>query len=207
MDPPATIYVVDDDASFRKALARVLETAGYEVALFESGDQLLRLPPGDTPGCILLDFKMSNLDGLALQERLAQTDCLLPIIFITAHADIPISVSAMKAGAEDFLTKPVSKDLVLSAIDRALARYHQRRHQRGRLDALRMLVSTLTERESEVFVRMVRGRMNKQIAYELGTSERTIKAHRHAIMEKLKVASVAEAVLIAERLGMLTSDS
>ena len=128
---------------------------------------------------------------------------ILPIVFLTGYGSIPMSVQAIKAGAEDFLSKPVSKDTLLEAVERALVRYQERRQQSGRLHDLRALVSTLTPREREVFALVVRGKLNKQIAHELGTSERTIKAHRHAAMEKLKVQSLAEAVSIAERLGLL----
>ncbi len=205
-DLAALIHVVDDDASFRTAVARLLRAAGYQVALYEFGDEVLKNSPGDGPGCILLDIRMAGLDGLQLQARLRQMDSILPIVFLSGHGDIPTSVKAMKAGAEDFLSKPVSKSTLLEAVERALARYREQRHQRDRLGSLRALVTTLTPREQEVFALVVRGRLNKQIAYELGTSERTIKAHRHAVMQKLKVVSLAEAVSIAERLGMLTTD-
>ena len=206
MTAPATlIHVVDDDAPFRTAIARLLRAAGYEVALYESGDQFLKnLPGSGLPGCILLDFRMSGLDGLELQDRLRQMDSMLPIVFLTGHGDIPTSVKAVKAGAEDFLSKPVPKAALIEAVERALARYREQRELRDRLDNLRALVATLTPREAEVFALVVRGKLNKQIAYELGTSERTIKAIGHAVMEKLKVNSLAEAVSIAERLGMLT---
>jgi len=200
---PALIHVVDDDASFRTAVARLLRAAGYQVALYESGDRFLENPPGSDAGCILLDMRMAGLNGLELQEHLAKLDSILPIVFLTGHADIPSSVKAIKAGAEDFLAKPVSKQTLLEAVERALARYRERRAERDRVDRLLALVSTLTPREREVFALIVRGRLNKQIAFELGTSERTVKAHRHAVMEKLKVHSIAEAVSIAERLGML----
>jgi len=199
------IHVVDDDAPFRTAVARLLRAAGYQVALYESGDQLLANPPGSGPGCILLDMRMSGLSGLELQDRLSKLDNILPIVFLTGHGSIPMSVQAIKAGAEDFLSKPVSKGTLLEAVERALARYRQRREQRDRLDDLRALVATLTPREREVFALVVRGKLNKQIAYELGTSERTIKAHRHAAMEKLKVRSLAEAVALADRLGLLAT--
>ena len=205
IDPATLIHVVDDDLPFRTAVARLLRASGYQVVLHESGEQLLRNPPGDAPGCILLDMRMTGLDGFELQDRLKRMDSILPIVFLTGHGDIPTSVRAIKAGAEDFLSKPVSKDTLLEAVERALARYRDQRDRRDRLDTLRALVSAFTPRESEVFALVVRGRLNKQIAYELGASERTIKAHRHVVMHKLKVASLAEAVSIAERLGMLTS--
>ena len=201
----AVIHVVDDDASFRTAIARLLRAAGYQVALYESGDQFLENPPGSDLGCILLDMRMAGLSGLELQERLAKLDSMLPIVFLTGHGDIPSSVKAIKAGAEDFLPKPVSKQTLLEAVERALARYRQRRGERDRIDALRALVSTLTQREREVFALVVRGKLNKQIAFELGTSERTVKAHRQAVMEKLKVQSLAAAVSIAERLGVVSA--
>ena len=199
------IHVVDDDAPFRTAVARLLRAAGYQVALYESGDHLLADPPGSGPGCILLDMRMSGLSGFELQDRLAKLDNILPIVFLTGHGSIPMSVQAIKAGAEDFLSKPVSKATLLEAVERALARHRERREQRDRLDYMRALVSTLTPREREVFALVVRGKLNKQIAYELGTSERTIKAHRHAAMEKLKVRSLAEAVALADRLGLLAT--
>src|SRR5262245_46756108 len=197
------IHVVDDDAAFRTAIARLLQACGYRVALYESGDRLLEKPPGAEAGCLLLDIKMTGVDGLELQDRLAQRGIILPIVFLTGYGDIPSSVRAIKAGAEDFLPKPVSRETLLAAVERALARYAEAHERDARLASLRALVGTLTPRESEVFALMVRGKLNKQIAYQLGASERTIKAHRHSIMEKLKVRSLAEAVSIAERLGML----
>jgi FixJ family two-component response regulator len=203
MTPPAVIHVVDDDASFRRAMGRMLQASGYQVALYESGDKLLENPLDDAPGCILLDLRMSGLSGLELQNRLLNLGHLLPIIFLTGHGDIPASVQAIKAGAEDFLTKPVPKQTLLAAVERALTRGAKWREQHDQQASLRMLVTSLTPREHQVFELVVRGRLNKQIAHELGTSVRTIKAHRHAIMEKLKIRSVAEAVSIAERLGIL----
>jgi FixJ family two-component response regulator len=171
----------------------------------ESGNQFLKRPLGNEHGCILLDMRMSGLDGLELQDRLRNMDCMLPIVFLTGHGDIPMSVRAIKTGAEDFLSKPVPKKTLLEAVERALARYEERREQHDRLTALRALVAAFTPREAEVFALVVRGTLNKQIAFELGTSERTIKAHRHNIMQKLQVHSLAEAVSIAERLGLLAS--
>jgi FixJ family two-component response regulator len=197
------VHVVEDDASFRTAVARLLRTFGYQVALYESGDQFLADATCKEPGCILLDMRMSGLSGLELQDRLRQLDSILPIIFLTGYGDVPTSVQAMKAGAQDFLTKPVEKKALLEAIERALARYRERREQHDRLNALRALVATLTPRENQVFDFVVRGKLNKQIAFDLGTSERTIKAHRQSIMQKLQVQSLAEAVSIAERLGAL----
>jgi FixJ family two-component response regulator len=207
MSASPVVHIVDDDASFRTAVARLLRAAGYEVALYESGDQVLKNPPGNQPGCILLDMRMAGMSGLELQARLAKLDCALPIVFLTGHGDIPTSVKAVKAGAEDFLSKPVTRVTLLEAINRALVRHRQAREQHDRLAALRSLVAALSLREQEVFALVVRGKLNKQIAFELGTSERTIKAHRHNIMQKLQVRSVAEAVSIAERLGILAPAS
>ena len=204
--PAPVIHVVEDDASFRTAVARVLRASGYQVELYESGDHLLANPPRGEPGCILLDVRMSGLNGLDLQDRLLKLNNILPIVFLTGQGSIPMCVQAIKAGAEDFLSKPVSKHTLLEALERALARYAKRREQHARLNNLRVLVSRLTPREREVFSLVVRGKLNKQIAYELGTSERTIKAHRRAVMEKLKVQSLAEAVSIAERLGAQGDD-
>jgi FixJ family two-component response regulator len=199
------IHVVDDDAAFRTALARLLEAASYQVALYESASKLLETPWRNGPGCILLDLQMPGLDGLELQHRLAELGQSLPIVFLTGHGDVAASVRAIKAGAEDFLLKPVPKDRLLEVVERALLRYEKGREQNAVLRSLRALVATLTPRELEVFKLVVRGKLNKQVAYELGTSERTIKAHRRSIMEKLRVRSVAEAASIAERLGILTA--
>jgi FixJ family two-component response regulator len=197
------IHVVDDDASFRTAIARLLRASGYQVALYESGEQLLENPPTLAPGCILLDLRMSGLSGLDLQDRLAKLGHILPIVFLTGHGDLPASVRAIKAGAEDFLSKPVAKKPLLDAVQRALARHEVAQEHHERLAALRALVATLTPRECEVFALVVRGKLNKQIAHELGTSERTIKAHRHNMMQKLQIQSLAELVLIAEQLGIV----
>jgi FixJ family two-component response regulator len=197
------IHVVDDDVSFRTAVARLLKACGYQVALYESARQLLEKPPSTDPGCILLDVRMPGMSGHELQARLLNIGNTLPIVFLTGHGDIRMSVRAIKAGAEDFLSKPVSKQTLIEAIQRALVRDQEAREQNLRLASLRAVAATLTPRESEVFALIVRGKLNKQIAHELGTAERTIKAHRHAVMQKLKVQSLAEAVSIAERLGML----
>jgi FixJ family two-component response regulator len=205
--PSPLIHVVDDDPSFRRAMGRMLQASGYQVALYDSGDRLLDRPLDDRQGCILLDLRMSGLTGLELQTRLVELGHVLPIIFLTGHGDIPASVQAIKAGAEDFLTKPVPKATLLAAVERALARGAKQRAQLDQRAGLRALVDSLTPREKQVFELVIRGRLNKQIAFELGASVRTIKAHRHAIMEKLKVGSVAEAVSIAERLGILAGSA
>jgi FixJ family two-component response regulator len=204
MTGAAIIHVVDDDASFRSSMSRLLQASGYRTEVYESGNAFLdRLPVGEA-GCILLDLRMSGVQGFELQQRLAKAGNVLPIIFLTAHGDIGAGVRAIKAGAEDFLPKPVSREALFECVERALARNTQQRQQLHRLKAMRSLVASLTPRETEVFALIVRGKLNKQIAHELGTTVRTIKAHRQAVMEKLDVRSFAEAVSMAERLGMLT---
>lgn len=204
---PPLVHVVDDDHSFRVAVGRMLRMCSFDVALYESADQLLEKPLRADRGCILLDLQMTGLDGLELQRRLTRLGNVLPIIFLTGHGDIPTSVRAIKAGADDFLSKPVSTATLRESVGRALQRYDATHEQRERLNTLRALVATLTPREHEVFDLVVRGKLNKQIAYELGASVRTVKAHRHNLMQKLQVKSVAEAVSIAERLGTLAPDS
>lgn len=204
-DETAIVHVVDDDASFRNAVGRMLRASGYQVALYQSADQLLEQLPPPARGCILLDVRMPGVSGPQLQETLTSMGYTMPIVFMTGHGDLPTSVRAIKAGAEDFLAKPVPKDTLIEAIERALKRYDVNHERSVRLQTLRDLVAALTPREREVFGLVVRGRLNKQIAHELGTSERTIKAHRHSIMQKLKVRSLAELVSMAERLGMLVA--
>jgi FixJ family two-component response regulator len=198
------IHVVDDDKSFRAGLTRLLKVSGFEVADYDSAACFLQSIEHSRPGCILLDVQMPTLGGLQLQAKLAKLSHAWPIIFLTGHGDIPTSVLAIKAGAEDFLTKPVSSKILLAAIDRALVRYESMQKNRDELSSFKSLVATLTPRESEVFALMIKGKLNKQIAFQLGTSERTIKAHRHIVMRKLSVQSFAEAVSMAERLGLLS---
>lgn len=201
---PGRIHVVDDDDSFRTSIERRLKLAGYEVVTYASAQRLLdRLPDESEPGCILLDVRIPGLSGPDLQGRLNELGSTLPIVFLTGHADTPTTVRAIKAGAEDFLTKPVESTQLLSAIERALARHAALRDERRRIAEMRALMAALTPRERQVLDLVVRGKLNKQIAHELGTTERTIKAHRHQVMEKMKVQSLAELVSIAERLGLL----
>ncbi|TFV73610.1 response regulator transcription factor [Bradyrhizobium frederickii] len=202
------VYVVDDDASFRTAIERRLKLAGFEVATYASALDLLEcLPRNEQQGCILLDVQIPGLSGPELQSRLLEQGSSLPIVFLTGHADTPTTVRAIKAGAEDFLTKPVSSAQLIDAIERALANQSQARGLRDKLDGLRALLGLLTPRERQVFDLIVRGKINKQIAYDLGTTERTIKAHRHQVMEKMQARSLAELVSIAERLGLLEANA
>lgn len=204
---PGLVHVIDDDASFRRAVERRLKLAGFDVKTYSSAQQVLdSLSDADASGCILLDVQMPGLSGLELQSRLIERGSFLPIVFVTGYADTPTTVRAIKAGAEDVLTKPASSEQLIDAIERAMARYESTLHQRNESDCLRRLVATLTPRERQVFGLIVRGKINKQIAYELGTTERTVKAHRHQVMEKMQVQSLAELVSNAERLGMLDPD-
>ena len=203
----ATIHIVDDDASFRTSMGRLLGACGYAVETYGSAEQLLkRLPNGAGAGCILLDINMPGVNGPELQTRLNALRSSLPIIFLTGHADIPTTVHVIKAGAEDLLPKPVAKDGLVQAIERALARARRLQEKHEQLAVLQTNVSRLSPRERQVFDRVVRGKMNKEIACELGATERTIKAHRHHVMEKLKVASLAELVMVAERLGVIAGE-
>jgi RNA polymerase sigma factor (sigma-70 family) len=200
---PAVIHIVDDDTSFRNAMSRMLRTAGYDVMSYESAQQLLdKLPDETEAACILLDLQIPGISGKDLQDRLVSLGSTVPIVFLTAHGDIPASVQAIKAGAEDFLTKPVLRTVLMEAIERALARQREAHARHNERSALQALVDKLTPREREVFELVVRGKMNKQIAHTLGTTERTIKAHRHRIMEKVQVRSLAELVNLAAHLNM-----
>lgn len=202
-----TVHVVDDDASFRTAVERRLKKAGYSVATYASARQLLdHLPDESQSGCILLDVRIPDLSGPELQDRLGKLGSTLPIVFLTGYADVRTTVQAIKAGAEDFLTKPVSSEHLLRVVEQAMERHEASRWVKQKLDTLRELLDTLTPRERQVFEGVVQGKINKQIGRELGTTERTIKAHRHQVMEKMKVRSLAELVSIAERVGMLRGE-
>ena len=198
------VHIVDDDASFRTAIERRLKKAGYEVATYPSAQHFLdRLPSESELGCILLDVRIPGLSGPELQARLSELGSTLPIVFLTGYAEVQTTVRAIKAGAEDVLTKPVSSEELLGAIERALAHHQVLRSQRNKLDGVRAHIAKLTPREREVFELVIRGKTNKQIANVLGATERTIKAHRHQVMEKMQVQSLAELVSIAERAGIL----
>jgi RNA polymerase sigma factor (sigma-70 family) len=198
------VHIVDDDASFRTAIERRLRKAGYEVATYPSAQHLLDCLPNESElACILLDVRIPGLSGPELQERLSELGSTVPIVFLTGYAEVQTTVRAIKAGAEDVLTKPVSSEELLGAIERALAHHQVTRNQKNRLDVVRAHVAKLTPREREVFELVIRGKTNKQVANVLGTTERTIKAHRHRVMEKLQVQSLAELVSLAERAGIL----
>ena len=199
----ATVYVVDDDADFRKSIVRLLRLSGYDIAHYESADQLLLHLPDSGPCCILLDLNMPHMNGLELQARLDAMDVQLPIVFLTGRGDISSSVKALKAGAEDFLCKPANKHDLLEAIERAVSRDQKTREDRAELTSLRVLFDKLTRREKQVYSLVLTGKLNKQIAYELNATERTIKAHRQNMMHKLQTRSVVELLSFAERMGAL----
>ena len=199
---PGFVHVVDDDAAFRTAIERRLKHAGYEVATYASAVHLLdRLPSDSVLGCILLDVRIPELSGPELQDRLTELGSTLPIIFLTGYPDIPTTVRGIKAGADDFLTKPVSSGRLLQAVERAIARHDATYRQKNSQDIARSHIASLTPREREVFELVVRGQTNKHAARSLGCTERTIKAHRHRVMEKMQVQSLAELVSLAERVG------
>jgi len=201
---PPTVFVVDDDASVRKGLARLLKAAGYAVESFASAREFLdHLSHGESTGCVVLDVRMPGLSGLDLQRELKTFRPPISIIFITGYGDIPMSVRAIKDGATDFLAKPIQDQDLLQAVQQAIARNAEDRIRYEVLRELQQRASALTPRELEVMALVVRGRLNKQVASELGTAEKTIKVHRARVMEKMQVTSLADLVVAAEKLGIL----
>jgi FixJ family two-component response regulator len=200
------VHVIDDDVCFLTATERRFKHAGYEVATYVSSQHFLdRLPSESVPSCILLDVQVPGLDGPALQSRLSEIGSTLPIIFLADHPDIPTTVRTIKAGAIDFLIKPVSSDKLLRATERAIAHHEATFGRKRMLDMVLDRIATLTPREREVFELVIRGDTNKQAARALGCTERTVKAHRHRVMEKTQVQSLAELVSLAERVGVFRS--
>jgi RNA polymerase sigma factor (sigma-70 family) len=191
---------VDDDESVRRGVGRLLRSAGHEVEVFPSAQEFLQEVTSDRPGCIVLDVRMPGIDGLDLQGELAARGIILPIVFITGFADVPMSVQAMKAGAIDFLPKPFDDDALVSAVRLALEKDREKRLAKGLEAEIRSLFERLTPREREVFEGVVAGMLNKQIAAKLGIAEKTVKVHRGRVMEKMEVDSVADLVRMAERL-------
>jgi FixJ family two-component response regulator len=194
---PALVFVVDDDASVRKSLARLVKAAGYEAETFASVRDFLARRPFDGPCCLVLDVRMPGLTGLDLQEALRVAGQRLSIVFITGYRDVPVSVRAMKGGAVDFLTKPVDEGTLLGAIQQAVARTLVDRRQQARVAEIRSRITTLTPREAAVFALVVTGMLNKQIGSELGIAEKTVKVHRARVMEKMRAGSLAELVRLA----------
>jgi len=196
------VFVVDDDASVRDGLRRLISSVGLGVEVFASAQAFLRARRPDAPGCLVLDVRLPGLSGLDLQRELADTDAALPIIFLTGHGDVPMSVRAMKAGAVEFLTKPFREQDLLDAIRNAIERDRAARGDRRELIELRSRYESLTPRERDVLRGIVAGLLNKQIAGELGTSEVTVKEQRGHLMRKMEAGSVAELVRQAARLGI-----
>jgi FixJ family two-component response regulator len=197
-----TVYVVDDDPEVLKAIERLLESVGLPVATFQSSEQFLERHDRDAPGCLVLDLALPGLTGLQLQRSLEQRGSLLPIVFLTGRGDIATSVQAMKHGAADFLTKPVGGAELIAAIHEALAKDQAQRRTRGEQARVAKCLAALTERERQVLEQIVAGKLNKQIATDLGTAEKTIKFHRANLMRKMGVRVVAELVRLAERAGV-----
>jgi two-component system response regulator FixJ len=206
MSSPPTVFVVDDDASFRRGIESMLRASGYAVSLFTSAADFLARRPAGAVGCVVADLKMPGMDGMMLQQALAQSDDPLPIVFLTGHGDIPTSVTAMRRGAEDFLTKTAPRDQLLGAIERALARDAHERRARAQRRGLQARFSGLTPREREVLAHVLRGRLNKQIAADLGINERSVKRHRTSLMAKVRVESVAALTRLAVEAGIDTGD-
>jgi FixJ family two-component response regulator len=202
-----TIHIVDDDASFLAATARLLRASGFVVETFPSAIAFLEQRAGDAPGCVLADMQMPGMNGLELQTALASSPNPLPIIFLTGHGDIPSSVQAMREGAEDFLEKRAAKPQLLEAVGRALERDAREREARARQQQLRARFDPLTSRELQVLSQVVQGKLNKQIAGDLGIHERTVKLHRTAITTKLGVQSVAELTRLTDESGIFTASA
>ena len=203
----ATVFVVDDDAAVRKAVSRLLRSAGIAVAVFESPAEFLAQHDPATPGCLVLDLAMPGFDGLRLQTTLRETGSILPIIFLTGHGDVSKSVQAMKGGAFDFLTKPVNAKNLLPAIRAAIERDAVARREQAKLSEIYARLDTLTPRERELLEHVVAGKLNKQIACDLGITEATVKMHRARVIAKMKVQSVAELARLTERCGIRGPDS
>jgi RNA polymerase sigma factor (sigma-70 family) len=196
------VFVVDDDLSIRRSLTRLISSAGYLIETFASAKEFLNRDHYNGPGCLLLDIQMPGLDGLRLQEELTLAGYFIPIIFITGHATIPMSVKAMKGGAVDLLTKPFTEDQLLEAIKNALEKDDQKRTEYSEIQEIKNRMNTLSPREFDVFKLVVQGLLNKQIGFELGISEKTVKVHRARAMEKMRAGSLAELVHLAEKAGL-----
>ena len=203
--PNSLVFAIDDDPSVRKGLARLLRSAGYKSEIFESASDFLARPPHSGPSCVIVDVQMPVLNGMDLQETLIQHRREEQLVFITGHGDIPMCAQAMKAGAVDFLRKPFRDDELLRCVESALIRSAEQRRRNAEKDETRRLLDLLTPREFEVMQLVVTGMLNKQIAGELGTAEKTVKVHRGRVMQKLGVTSVAELVMFMQRAGLASA--
>ncbi len=202
-----TVYIVDDDPSVRKGLGRLLKSAGYEVEIFGSAREFLNVDPiCEGPSCLVLDMKMPELSGFDLQQELKQKNYALPIVFITGHGDIPMGVKAMKTGAVDFLTKPYDESDLLNAVQEALRKDSKNREINDEQQTILEKIEALTPREYEILTYVITGMLNKQIAYDLKISEKTVKVHRGRVMEKVGVDSVAQLVRMADKAGIQPAD-
>jgi len=195
----ATVFVVDDDTSVRTALKRLIKSLGFKVETFDSAQAFLKHGPHDGPACLVLDVRMPGMSGIELQEQLTSAGLGMPIIFITGHGNIPMSVKAMKAGAVDFIEKPFEDQKLIDAINIAIKKSKKFRTKQAELKDIQRRVDSLTPREHEVFILVVSGMLNKQIAFDLGMSEKTVKVHRARVMGKMKAKSLADLVRMAER--------
>jgi FixJ family two-component response regulator len=200
------VHVIEDDESSRIASSRLLRSAGYVVRVYSTGAEFLADPPADA-GCIVLDLRLPGPSGLDLQERLTTAENPLPIVFLTGHGDVPKTVRAMKAGAVDFLTKPVDASVLLDAVARAIARDAENRAVRSRQRDARARYNRLTPRERDVFAHLISGQLNKQIGFDLGITERTTKIHRHQVLTKMEADSIADLVRLASDLGIAPAGS
>ena len=201
----ATVFVIDDDPSVRKALSRLMRSVGLDVEAYPTAQDFLACDPPDLPCCLVLDVRMPGLSGLDLQEELSRRGWEIPIIFITGHGDVPMSVRAMKAGAADFLEKPFHDQDLLDAVGSAISSSRQASSARARRESVRRRVDRLTPREQEVFALVVTGLLNKQVAAKLGITEKTVKVHRARVMEKMEAESLAELVRLADAVGISPS--
>ena len=201
------VFVVDDESAVGVSIKRLLHSVGLEARHFTSASEFLRAKHPDAPGCIVLDVRLPDLSGLDLQQELAKTNVDLPVIFVTGHADIPMTVRAMKAGAVEFLTKPFREQELLEAVQRAISRHRQILDQRASMRVLQSRYELLTPREREVYPLVASGLLNKQVAAELNASEKTIKAHRGQLMQKMEAHSLSDLIRTAEQLGVLSPRS